>query len=187
MEGMLVKDYMSNDELAALGLQSLGERVYIHRTALIANPQILRIGSDVRIDAFTIITCGEVPCAIGDHVHISTHVLVAGRAGFDIRSYVGLSSGSKVFTTSDDFAGEFLTGPTFPPEKTDVQAARVCFGEHAVCGANSVIIPGGILGEGAILGTLSLAKSPLEPWYIHAGIPARPVKARSKNLLRFID
>ncbi len=180
-------DYLSGDELAALGLQSLGESVFIHRTALIANPQILCIGSHVRIDAFTLITCDDAPCAIGNHVHISTHVLIAGRAGFDIRSYVGLSSGSKVFSTTDDFSGEFLTGPTLPPEKTDVHAARVYFGEHAVCGANSVIIPGGSLGEGAILGSLSLAKSPLEPWYIHVGIPARPLKARSKNLLRLID
>jgi acetyltransferase-like isoleucine patch superfamily enzyme len=179
-------DYLSPAELAELGLGAHGRDVSIHRTALLVNPGRLTIGSFVRIDAFTIITCGETACSIGDHVHISTHVFIAGRAGFDLASYVGVSSGCKLFSTTDDFAGDFLTGPTIGADLTNVIATRVRFGEHAVSGANSVVMPGGELGEGAILGALSLAKTHLSAWHIHAGVPAKCIKARSKNLLRLV-
>lgn len=159
----------------------------MHRSIVIVNPGRLKIGNDVRIDAFTVLTCGEEDCEIGNHVHISTHVLIAGRAGFELRDYSGIAAGSRLFSTSDDFSGEFLTGPTFSEQSTNAAWRRIRIGEHAVTGTNSVVIPGGELGEGAILGALSLAKSFLKPWYIHAGTPAKPIKQRSRNLLALLQ
>lgn len=178
-----MSDYFSAVELAAMGFARIGGNVQVHRSVYVVGASKLSLGSDIRIDAFTIITCGSEESSIGDHVHISTHVFIAGRSGFDLGAYSGISSGSKLFTTSDDFSGEFLTGPTFPDTVTNASARRIRIGEHAVTGANSVVIPGGELGEGAILGTLSLAKTVLAPWHIHAGVPARSVKARSRALL----
>ena len=44
-------------------------------------------------------------------------------------------------------------------------------------------MPGVTLGEGAILGANSLATKDLEPWTIYVGSPARPVKARKKEVI----
>jgi galactoside O-acetyltransferase len=182
----VINAYLSQNELAALGCAAVGNNVLIHRSVVIVNPRRLTIGSDIRIDAFSVLTCGDEDCTIGDHVHISTHVLIAGRAGFDLKSYVGISSGCRLFSTSDDFSGGFLTGPTLSESVTNAAHKRISIGEHAVTGSNSVVIPGGDLGEGAILGALSLAKSPLEPWFIYAGVPAHKVKPRSRDLLKFL-
>lgn len=181
-----INGYLSQQEITALGCAVVGDNVLIHRSVVLVNPAHLTIASNVRIDAFTVITCGDFPSRIGNHVHISTHVLVAGRAGFELGDYSGLSSGARLFTTSDDFSGEVLTGPTLPEDVTNAAHQRIVIGGHAVAGANSVILPGGGLGEGAILGSLSLAKSVLEPWFIHAGTPARPIKPRSRKLLDLV-
>lgn len=178
-----INGYLSQQEITALGCAAVGDNVLIHRSVILVNPAKLTIGNDVRIDAFSVITCGNLACSIGNHVHISTHVLVAGRAGFDLGDYSGLSAGARLFTTSDDFSGEFLTGPTLPKNVTNASHQKITIGDHAVMGANSVVLPGGGLGEGAILGSLSLAKSVLEPWFIYAGTPARPIKPRSRKLL----
>jgi galactoside O-acetyltransferase len=178
-----VKGYLSEDLLASLGAAAIGENVFIHESVLIVNASALTIGSNVRIDAFTVITCGDEPCSIGDHVHISTHVLIAGRGGFDLGNCSGIASGCRLFTTSDDFSGEVLTGPTFPAHQTGVTYCRIRIGDHAVMAANSVVLPGGGLGEGAILGALSLAKTRLDPWTIYGGTPARAVKPRSRTML----
>ncbi len=175
--------YLSQQEVAALGCAAVGDNVLIHRSVILVNPAHLSLGSDIRIDAYTVITCGDQPCRIGSHVHISTHVFIAGRAGFDVCDYAGLASGSRLFTTSDDFSGEFLTGPTFEETRTNAAHQRITIGEHAVAGANSIVMPGGSLGEGAILGALSLTKIPLEPWTQYGGTPARAIKPRSKALL----
>ncbi|MCV0396071.1 MAG: hypothetical protein K5872_18020 [Rhizobiaceae bacterium] len=179
--------YLSEPEIAALGLASVGDRVGIHRSSLIINAGRLSIGSDVRIDAFSVVTCGDEACLIDDHVHISTHVLIAGRAGFDICKYAGIAAGARLLSTSDDFSGDFLTGPTFPPPYTNALHRRIVIGEHAVVGANCIVMPGGGLEEGAILGSLSLTKTMLQAWHIHGGVPARMLKERSRKLLGVLE
>jgi serine acetyltransferase len=45
--------------------------------------------------------------------------------------------------------------------------------------ARSVVGPGVTIGEGAVLGLGSVATKDLQPWMIHQGVPAVPVKARA--------
>jgi len=175
--------YLSKDELAQAGFAAVGDDVWVHRTAVIINPSSLMIGDRVRIDAYAVVTCGEEGCSIGSFVHVGPQVFVAGMGGFDLRSYSTVSAGARLMTTSDDFSGAFLTGPLVPPGETAPARRRIVIGEHAVVGVNSVVIAGGELGEGAVLGALSLAKRPLAPWFIHAGVPARALRARSRELL----
>ena len=52
-----------------------------------------------------------------------------------------------------------------------------------IVGAGSVILPGVTIGDGAALGALSLAKSDCPAFKVCAGVPARVVKDRSRNLL----
>jgi len=177
-----MENFLSTKELSKLGLAGCGENVLLDRSATIVNPGLLHVASNVRIDAYTIVTCGG-ECLIGDHVHISTHVFVGGRAGFELSSHSGLATGVRLLTTSDDFSGDYLTGPTYDSIDTNVKCIRTIIGAHAVAGANSVILPGADLGEGSILGALSLAATPLEAWTIYGGVPAKPIKQRSRVLL----
>jgi acetyltransferase-like isoleucine patch superfamily enzyme len=42
-------------------------------------------------------------------------------------------------------------------------------------------------GEGAVLGAMSLVKESLEPWSIYAGVPARFIKPRSRDVEALSD
>ena len=85
---------------------------------------------------------------------------------------------------SDDFSGGRICGPMVPPHHRHVVTARIEIGRHAVLGANSVILPGGGIGEGATVGALSLVKTPLEPWTVNAGVPTRVVSRRDRAGVR---
>jgi tetrahydrodipicolinate N-succinyltransferase len=70
-----------------------------------------------------------------------------------------------------------------PARFTDPFVAPIRIGRHAVVGTNCVVLPGCTLGDGAVVGALSLVKADLEPWSVHAGIPARLLRPRSRNVL----
>ena len=52
-----------------------------------------------------------------------------------------------------------------------------------IIGANSIIFPNVIVGEGTAVGAMSMVKESLDDWYIYAGIPVRKVKPRQKKML----
>jgi galactoside O-acetyltransferase len=55
-----------------------------------------------------------------------------------------------------------------------------------VIGTNAVIFPGVTIGEGAIIGALSLVREDVPDWAIYAGIPAKRVGTRRKDLLTLL-
>ena len=65
--------------------------------------------------------------------------------------------------------------PAFP-----VVAFPMRLGRYAWVAARACVSPGVNLGDGAILGLASVATKDLEPWSIHAGVPARKVKDRER-------
>jgi galactoside O-acetyltransferase len=55
-----------------------------------------------------------------------------------------------------------------------------------VIGTNAVIFPGVTIGEGAIIGALSLVRKDVPDWSIYAGIPAKRVGTRRKDFLTLL-
>ena len=56
--------------------------------------------------------------------------------------------------------------------------------KHVIIGAGSVILPNVILKEGSSVGAMSLLTKNTKEWTIYAGIPARELKERKKELLK---
>lgn len=179
---MKASEYISGAELREVGLASVGRHVFISRAATICYPERIHIGSRVRIDAFALLVA-KAPIRIGDNVHIGSSVTINAAAEVSIGDYAGISAGTKIFTTDDDYGGEYLTGPTVDPELANITTAPVRLGDHCIIGANSVLLPGATLGEGVAVGALSLIKGELAEWGVYGGIPARFLKPRSKELL----
>lgn len=179
---MRASEYMSGAELSNLGLASVGRHVFISREARICYPERIHIGDRVRIDAFSLLIA-KAPIVIGDNVHIGSSVTINAAAQVSIGNFSGISAGTKIFTTDDDYGGDYLTGPTVDPELTNITVAPVRIGEHCIIGANSVILPSTTLGEGVAVGSLSLVKGELPEWGVYGGIPARLLKPRSRELL----
>jgi acetyltransferase-like isoleucine patch superfamily enzyme len=46
-----------------------------------------------------------------------------------------------------------------------------------------VVLPGAKFAEGSILGAMSRVGRPLQPWTTYAGIPARRIRERRRDLL----
>ena len=139
----------------------------VHRLAnLVGN---IRVGEGTRIDAFVTIT-GDVE--IGKYTHIGLNCSLLGGAGIEIGDYVGISPGVRIFSGTEDVSGEWVTNPTVSEDLRNPKLSRIVIADHCFIGANSVVLPGTEMGEGAGLGAISLAKHELLPWSIYAGCPA---------------
>jgi len=172
--------YLSRASLERLGFAALGNDVQIHPTCVLVGCERMRIGSHVRIDPFCVVTM-SADLVIGDRVHVSAHASLLGGGGIVIGDFACISHGTRVLSSSGDFSTGRISGPMVPPHHRHAVTTRIEIGRHAVLGTNSVILPGGGLGEGATVGALSLVKTMLEPWTVNAGVPTRVVGHRDRE------
>lgn len=171
------------EELPFLGLKQYGENVLISRKSSIYSAKNVLIGDNVRIDDFCIIS-GNI--TIGSNVHISAYCALYGSQGITLKDYTGLSSKTIIYSAIDDFSGDYLVGPLYEREFTNLQGGCVIIEKYVQIGASCIVFPNLQIGEGVAVGAMSLVKETLEPWSIYVGIPARKIKKRSKKLLQFI-
>ncbi len=177
----MTNSFYSFDELKKLGFKAVGENVLISRKASIYGLENIELGSNVRIDDFCILS-GKIK--IGNYVHLGAYTsLCGGSKGIVLEDFVNLSRKIEIFAVSDDFSGASMTNPTVPDEYKKLLEAEVILKKHVLVGASSVILPGVTLEEGSVLGALSLVKNSTTAWSINAGIPARKIKDRKKDLL----
>lgn len=178
----MINSFYLEEELAGLGLKGYGKDVLISRNAVLYQPELLEIGSHVRIDDFTTIS-GKV--VLGNYIHIAQFCgLYGGEEGIYLEDFSGLSSRCVIYATSNDYSGNSLTNPMVPAKyKTTDKNAAVHLGRHVIVGCMSLILPGVVIGEGSSIGAMSLCSKSLEPWGVYAGIPVKRVKERSKKLL----
>jgi acetyltransferase-like isoleucine patch superfamily enzyme len=175
-------EYLTETELKDHGFRRLGKNVRIHNRASVYGTENVSIGDNVRIDDFSIIIAtGQVE--IGSYVSIPNFCYLGATFGVVLEDFVTLAPGVKIFTASDDYSGERLTGPVVPRELTGGKSGRVILRRHVIIGAASVILPACTIEEGCSVGALSLVVRSLEPWGVYAGIPVTRLKERSKKLL----
>ncbi|HYI10856.1 MAG TPA: acyltransferase [Thermoanaerobaculia bacterium] len=172
------------EELQALGFRSVGNHVQIHRTVQIFGAANLTIGSHVRIDVFAVLSAGASGFTIEDHVHIASNASILGAgAPVLLSAFSGVSPRATLFTSTDDFSGGYLSGPTVPSEFTNVRSGPITLGRHAIVGAGSIVLPGVTIGTAATVGALTLVKHDVEEFTIVAGNPLRVVGRRGDGLL----
>jgi galactoside O-acetyltransferase len=143
----------------------------------------ISLGSNVRVDAYTVISSQGGRVQIENNIHIATGVVIYGRGGVSLASGSGLAAGVKLISASDDYSDGFLTNPTMPEDLRAVSSAPVVLKEHAVVGMNSVILPGSNIGFGAAVGALTLVRGVVQDFHIVLGNPMRVVGQRDKEKL----
>jgi acetyltransferase-like isoleucine patch superfamily enzyme len=124
---------------------------------------------------------------IGRCTHIASGCCVAGGSDmeFEIGDFCSLSSGVKIWCTSDDFVNDLVT--IIPPDVEQVKRCvirgNVSFGHYTAVGSNSVVMPDNHIPEGTVLGALSFAPAQFEfrPWCVYAGIPVRFIRPRNRE------
>ena len=176
--------YLDEHELRALGFARVGTNVRVARNCTVLEPENIEFGDDVRIDGYTtIVATGAGRVKFGSHIHVASYVLLSGSSGITIDDFAGVASGTRVFSRTDDYSGEYLTGPTVPSDYTNVAAGAVRIGRHVIIGAGTVVLPGCELKDGVAVGAQSLVTRSLDEWGVYVGAPVRRIKDRSRRLL----
>lgn len=173
----------SREQLERMGFAALGEDVRISDKASIYGAGHIRIGNHVRIDDFCVLSAGAGGIDIGSWVHIAVYSSLIGAGRIQLQDFSNISSRVSVYSSTDDFSGEWMTNPMVPAKFTGVSHADVSIGRHAVVGSGSVILPGVTLEQGVAIGALSLVKHSCREFTVHAGTPARRIGERKRDLL----
>ena len=153
----------------------------------IRHPEYFEIGEYSIVDDFSYFS---TRVRIGRCSHIASGCSIAGGSErqFVLGDFCSLSSGVKIWCTSDDFVNDLVT--IVPggagPIKERVITGDVVFGHCTAAGANAVVMPDNDIPEGTVIGALSFvpARFVFEPWAVYAGTPIRRVGDRNRDAVR---
>jgi acetyltransferase-like isoleucine patch superfamily enzyme len=180
-----LKDFYYSEDLRLMGIQC-GTNCLVHKTSTIVNSEKLILGNNVRIDGFCVISCG-VGISIGNYVHIASHVVLMGGAGIEIKDYASVAASSKVFSVSDDVMGRGLVGPCVNASSRHLHSGKVVLDQHSVMCINSAIMPNSTLNYGTVLLPFSLLLGSTDKFGVYSGNPAKYLKARKLDFLKFVE
>lgn len=182
---------LTTDQIKKIGFASVGKNVEISDRASFYGVNQIRIGNNVRIDDFCVVSAGKEGVLIGNFIHIAVYTSLIGAGKIVLEDFCNLSSRVSVYSSNDDYSGASLTNPTICDEFKNVRHAPVYIGRHVIIGSGSVVLPGVILEDGVAVGALSLITKNCDAFGVYAGNPAIKIKERKRDLLelerRFIE
>ncbi len=160
----------------------MGKGVLIDPGVYISHPRYVFLDDFCYIGRFAQIYCPEGYVKIGKRCHINGWIL--GHGGVEIGDYV--ASGGKILSITDSHDGGFrMSGPMIPLEQRNLKKGKIVIEKDAFIGQDSMIMPGVIIGEGAIVGPFSYVFRNVKPWTVVLGNPARKISIREK--IKFDD
>jgi len=163
----------------------------ISKNIRVRHPEYFSVGEGSIIDDFCYFSTKVV---IGRYSHIASSCTVAGGIDrtFSLGDYSSVSSGARIWCTSDDFVNDLIT--VIPKGikgiKENLITGDVVFGNFTGVGANSVVMPHNEIPEGTAIGALSFVPPGFQfkPWSVYVGFPIRFFKARNRDsVLRQVE
>lgn len=176
-------EFLSREEVLGLGFKSVGEEVLIHKTVVLVHCERVSLGHRVRVGPFSVLSASVAQISVGSHVHIASHCSFTAQAEIILEDFSEIAQGARLITSTDDYSGLGLSGPTVPDEYRKLFTAPIRIRRHCAVGTSSTIMPGVTIGEGTVVGALSLVKESLPEWSIYAGVPARRIRDRRRDVL----
>ena len=149
----------------------------------IRHPEHFEIGAYSIVDDFCYIS---TRACIGVCSHVASGCSISGGVArlFTLGDFCSLSSGVKIWCTSDDLTNDIVC--ILPPGAEGVKQhlieGDVTLGHYTAVGSNTVVMPGNDVPEGTVIGALSYVppRFPLEPWSVYAGVPVRRIGERNR-------
>ena len=149
----------------------------------------IEFGKNIIIDDFVLIYAKE-KIKIGNYVHIANFSSITGGERLIINDFAAISQGCRILTATDDFKEWGFGNSTVSNEFRNVKSSVIEIGKFCIIGANSVVLPGVIIGEGATVGANSVITKNLEPWGIYLGnkkVGERNKEEVLKNYEKFLS
>jgi acetyltransferase-like isoleucine patch superfamily enzyme len=112
--------------------------------------------------------------SIGNHVDLALDVLITTGGGVEIGNRTLIGYRAQIISANHHIPAD--KGRIFG---SGHDKAKVVIGSDAWIGANSMILPGVIVGEGAIVAAGSVVTKDVAPYTIVGGVPAKLIKERS--------
>jgi acetyltransferase-like isoleucine patch superfamily enzyme len=109
---------------------------------------------------------------IGDNVVVNRKVYLDGRIGIKIGNNVSISPEVYIVSMEHD--------PNDPLFAT--RGGVVTIDDHVWIGSRAMILPGIHVGQGAVVAAAAVVTKNVEPYQIVAGVPARPIGERSRQI-----
>jgi putative colanic acid biosynthesis acetyltransferase WcaF len=109
---------------------------------------------------------------IGDHTVINYGVLLDGRGGLSIGDNVSVSEGVAILTMDHD-----VDDPGFA-----FRSDPVTIEDYVFVGSYARILPGVVVGEGAVVAACAVVTRDVEPYTVVGGVPARYIRDRARDL-----
>lgn len=155
-----------------------GQDVRFYPLCKMIHAQNAELDNNCQLFDYVFIDAGE-SLKIGKYSTITWHVLIEGGAKTNIGDRVFIGPGSKVLTSTYMLQGVYSV-EHIPEECRGTIYGDVTIEDDAYIGANCTIMPGVIIGEGAVVGANSLVNKNLEPWSIYVGSPCKKISVREK-------
>ena len=115
-------------------------------------------------------------CVFYEHVSIGRNSII-GRSchllgNITIKDNVSITAQSYIFSSS-----HYKDSPTF-----EAYTRPVLVEDYAWLGARAMVLPGVTIGRGGVLGANSTASKDIPEFAVYAGLPARQIGVRSRDL-----
>ena len=157
-------------------LKFCGEGVRIYPLCKIIHASNAELDNCCQLFDFVFIDAGET-LKIGKYSTLTWNALIEGGAKTFIGDRVFIGPGSKILTSTYKLNGYF-SAEHLPGDCGEIEYGDIRIDDDAYIGANCTVLPGSIIGEGAVVGANSLVKGELEPWTIYVGTPCRKIGER---------
>jgi len=172
----LIRDVIFTKALFSFRARLVRYPFYIRGKKYFSFGESFTSGVGLRIDVFPGLS--DFPSVtIGDRVQINDYVHIAATNSVKIGNDVLIAS--KVFITDHNhgrYSGDFQDDPRIPPASRNLVFAPVTIDDNVWIGELVSILPGVIIGKGAIIGANSVVNSNIPEYSIAAGVPARVIK-----------
>jgi acetyltransferase-like isoleucine patch superfamily enzyme len=163
--------------------ESLDLGTIISKNIRVRHPHHFHVGRASVVDDFCYFS---TKVRVGNYSHIASGCSIAGGGEyqFTLGDYSSLSSGVKVWCSSEDFVNDLVA--VLPAGVTGIKtftiSGDVTFEDYTAAGSNSVVMPANTVPVGTIIGALSFVppRFKFEPWSVYAGTPVRLLRRRNK-------
>lgn len=106
-----------------------------------------------------------------DGVAIADGAIIYNAGRVQLGSHAIVSQQAYVCTATHD-----IDDPRFP-----LIVAPITLGRYAWVCARACVLPGVVIGDGAVLGLGSVASRSLDSWHVYAGVPAKALRPRRQH------
>ena len=132
----------------------------------------VRFGDKVTLNRYAYVQGGNGGVRLGDRVEINNFSIVNGTGGVDIGDDTVIGPGVRIIS----YHHRYARGATIHSQPVDALPIRI--GCDVWLGANSIILAGVTIGDGAVIAAGAVVREDVPPYAVVAGVPATIKKYR---------